>query len=62
MTGLCCGLVKSDARVVGAERRQLWVVFELAIRVAENEALYKHEEIVHSREIIATEERRLKCD
>jgi len=48
--------------VVGAERRQLWVVFELAIRVAENEALYKHEEIVHSREIIATEERRLKCD
>jgi hypothetical protein len=48
--------------VVGAERRQLCVVFELAIIVAENEVLYKHEEMVHSREIIATDERQLKCD
>lgn len=59
---LWCGLVKPDARVVGAERRQLWIVFEIAVEVAESEALYKHTRIVDNRETIATGEGRLEND
>ena len=54
--------MKPDARVVGAERRQLWIVFEIAVEVAESEALYKHTRIVDNRETIATGEGRLEND